>query len=249
MSMMNMNNQQGNSQHQQMPLMIPVTDPSMQQKIWFLETRVKTLEEENRFLQKQASESVLSTGAAAAVQSQLGESQRENVTLQRLLRESQDQQRKTLHELEERLHHEKDIHAKEVERLNSHHREEMKALQTRCDAEIRLRSDSVTSRQLMAFSSGLSNVMGTDLGANASTKELRRYLLLLAERVHSLERQLAATESEHTRQLNELKRVSEFELEVEKQKMGIALKQKNAEIDGFKVQLDSMLDQISRLRK
>jgi len=221
----------------------------MQQRIWFLETRVKSLEEENRFLQKQASESVLSTGAAAVVQSQLGESNRENVTLQRLLKEATEQHKKAIHDAEERVHDARESHSKEIERLTSHHRDEMKALQTRCEAEIRLRSDSVTSRQLMAFSSGLSNVMGTDLGANASTKELRRYLLLLAERVHCLERQLTAAESEHTRQLSELRRVSEFELEVEKQKMGIALKQKNAEIDGFKVELDGMLHQISKMRK
>ena len=240
-------------QHPQMmmptAMMMQAPDPALQQRQWFLETRVRSLEEENRYLQKAATESVLSTGAAAAVQSQLGESQREVVTLQRLLREAQESQRRTIAELDDRLHSERDAHGRELERLTSNHRDEAKALQTRCEAEIRLRSDSVTARQLMAFSSGLANVTGADLGANCTTKELRRYLLLLAERVHCLERQLAAAESEHTRQLSEVRRVAEFELEVEKQKMGVALQQKNAEIGSFRIQLDSMLDQIARLRK
>jgi hypothetical protein len=230
------------------PMLVQVPDAATQQRATMLEARVRSLEEENRFLQRDVAAGSLSTGAAAALQAQLAEAQREVATLQRLLRDSHETHRRTAHELEERLAAERTAAARESERVAAGHRDELKALQTRCDAEIRLRADSVASRQLMAFSSGLANVMGADLGANCGTGELRRYLLLLAERVHCLERQLAAAESEHARQLAEVRRVAEFDLEVERQRMGVALKQKNVEIDSFRVQLDRMLAQIADLR-
>jgi len=73
------------------------------------------------------------------------------------------------------------------------------------------------------------------------------YVRLVTERLHVLEERQIVKENEFATQLAEIKRLAEYELAVEREKCDLLIDQKNNEIRRFRVEMDDLLTDMTRL--
>jgi hypothetical protein len=187
-----------------------------------------------------------SFGLASSLQAQLSSLAAELSLHKRLLAEAQEMTRKTHSDWEDRLLSHRREAAKELQLLRTEHDSEVLRLHARHDAETKaLLAQKEELLRQVATARGGGGVATAD---RLSSKGVQGYLEAVAVKLQLLEHRQLAREAETEREIGEIRRVAAFETALERQKLQLAVEEKNQEILAFKGQLDQLLGDLAQLR-
>eukprot|EP00756_Hemistasia_phaeocysticola_P004640 Hpha_TRINITY_DN12930_c0_g3::TRINITY_DN12930_c0_g3_i1::g.164287::m.164287 len=141
-----------------------------------------------------------------------------------------------LRSLQEQFEMKGQMHASELQKLREQHQVALTEQRKQWDSDVQ-RLQQICDRDRAHV----------DLAALRKGDQLQ-YLNAVKERLDAVERRHAARESEMARALEEAKRMAEFELDVQRQKMDLVIQSKNNDIDRFRLQLDALLGELELLR-
>eukprot|EP01062_Namystynia_karyoxenos_P079445 TRINITY_DN837_c0_g1_i1.p1 TRINITY_DN837_c0_g1~~TRINITY_DN837_c0_g1_i1.p1 ORF type:complete len:1175 (+),score=369.42 TRINITY_DN837_c0_g1_i1:72-3527(+) len=128
-------------------------------------------------------------------------------------------------------------HALELQQLRQSHQDALAEQKSRWDADVqRLEATLAQGREQVQLS-------------HLRKGDQLQYLEAVRERLEAVERRHALRESELTRALDEAKRLARFEVEVQRQKMDLAIQAKNNDIARFKISLEALLGELEVLRE
>ncbi|CUG38431.1 Hypothetical protein, putative, partial [Bodo saltans] len=191
---------------------------------------------------------------ASSLQSQIQALHNELALSRRLLTEAQEQGRLRANENEDRFLRIRSEHQRELSLVREEHNEEMRRCEDRCRAEVKLAMDRaeamITSQQQAADfgSMGRGGRSKHTSGPSSSSQQHQDYLRLVTERLHMLEHRQATQEMDTQREVEEIRRVAQFEISVEKQRTELLVQQKNHEIELFRMELDTLLKDLAQLQ-
>lgn len=183
-----------------------------------------------------------SAGPASLLQSQLHASHEEIAMLRRLLQEAQEAHRQSHLQWEEKLYRQRQEEAREAASAREEHNSELFKLKQAFAAEKQLLLKSFEANE------ALHNDLLSSFHNGVGSKDVQRHLQAVAERLKALEHRQLQKEADSQRAIEEVKRIAEFEMAMEKQKMELLIQQKNHEIDQFRLQLDSLLSDLAQVR-
>eukprot|EP00668_Euglena_longa_P000880 GGOE01001064.1.p1 GENE.GGOE01001064.1~~GGOE01001064.1.p1 ORF type:complete len:809 (-),score=239.76 GGOE01001064.1:174-2600(-) len=201
------------------------------------------LQSENRRLQDEVSRLArllagnLPVGAHASndvevLHQRLGAAQAEAAAQRQIAARAQEVLHRAQLEQTERLHSMLQEQQQARDQLIQQHRKELEAVAVEYQAELQ----AVQERQQMV----------AGLGAGLEGDRVA-YLQCVAARLEALEQHCWLREREVQRTLEETKRMADFELQVEKQKLQLLLQVKNNEIERFRMELDALMEQLTSL--
>jgi putative protein kinase ArgK-like GTPase of G3E family len=127
-------------------------------------------------------------------------------------------------------------HADEISRIHHEHQLELQLFSKRANAMHHLHDHEKHMLENVCAQNGLTK------------KGIDGYLELVAERLQLLESRQLHKEAEARQQIEDIKRVAQFEVELERQKAELALRQKTHEIEQFKLEMDALLSDMGALR-
>eukprot|EP00667_Euglena_gracilis_P002623 EG_transcript_2627 len=193
------------------------------------------LQTENRRLQDEVSRLVRRLAGAApgdveALHQRLGAAEAEAAAQRQIAARAQELLHRAQLEQTERLHAMLQEQQQNRDQLVHQHRKELEAVATEYQEELR----AVRERQQMV----------AGLGGEGDRVA---YLQCVAARLEALEQHCWLREREVQRTLEETKRMADFELQVEKQKLQLLLQVKNNEIERFRMELDALMEQLASL--
>lgn len=180
---------------------------------------------------------------ASSLQSQIQALHNELALSRRLLTEAQEQGRLRANEHEDRVLRLRNEYQRELSLVRDEHNDEMHRAEERFHAELKLamdRAEGMLSQQAEMRLGGI--------GSKHHQSKSHDYLRLVTERLHILEHRQAAQELDAQREIEEIRRVAQFEVAVERQKADLLLQQKNQEIERFRMELDTLLSDLARLQ-
>ena len=186
-----------------------------------------------------------SFGLASSLQTQLNHLSAELALHKRLLLESQEMTRQSNQQWEDRLLQHRRDHAKELQLIRTEHDGEVIRLQSRHDQELKAlidKQEQILSQHRQDLVSGSQKVTAI------SSKGVQGYLEAVGVKLQLLEHRQLSREAETEREIAEIRRVAQFETALEKQKLVLAVEEKNQEIHRFKTQLDQLLSDLAQLR-
>ena len=180
------------------------------------------------------------SGIAATLQLQLEGAYEELAMQRRLLREAQEAQRQAHIMHEERLSAVKRDFQREADHMRQEHQASMEEARRKIhDAE---RMAASTPREILTVPDVVSG------SSKGSGKAVNKFLQLVRERLWAMEQQQASKEREYQRVLDEVRRMANFELNAEREKMDLLVRHKNTEIESYRAQLDELLVELASLR-
>lgn len=139
--------------------------------------------------------------------------------------------------LQEQLDMKSQSHAAELHQMREQHQSALTEQRKQWDADVQ-RLQQINDRDRAHV----------DLASLRKGDQLQ-YLNAVKERLDAVERRHASRESEMARALEEAKRMAEFELDVQRQKMDLVIQSKNNDIERFRLQLDALLGELELLQR
>ncbi|KAJ9468334.1 viral A-type inclusion protein [Diplonema papillatum] len=128
-------------------------------------------------------------------------------------------------------------HEAEVHRLLSTHRVDLDEQKMKWEKDVKNITQSLQQKHFDAPVASLSKQQRMD------------YLGAVRRKLESVEFEYAVKQSDLQRALDETKRMSAFEMDVQKQKLNLIIQSKNNELQKFRLALDSLLDELETLRE
>eukprot|EP00388_Colpodella_angusta_P034274 GDKK01031825.1.p1 GENE.GDKK01031825.1~~GDKK01031825.1.p1 ORF type:complete len:201 (-),score=20.88 GDKK01031825.1:103-705(-) len=195
------------------------------------------------------------------LQQQIVALQSEVAIQKRLITEANEMHRRSVLENEDRIAELKQQHRKEQALQREEAEEEVRRVRRVHQGEIQSLSDAA----IVGNGNPLTNI--TDIATNAhnnskngpshprfdknspqNASAASAYLELVTERLHALEHRQKLRELQVANEVAEIKRLSEFEIQSERQKRVLLAEEKNREILRFRGQLDALLDDLASVR-
>lgn len=192
---------------------------------------------------------------AMTLQQQLQQLHGEVALHKRLLAEAQEASRTQSNSHEDRILRLRQEHQRDLQFHKDQHDEEMRRCEERHQAELRLaldRADAIlqhTKDDMTHFDTATgmpSNKKRS--GVHGASPAVQEYLKLVSERLQLLEHRQAVKELDARKEIDDIRKVAQFEAAVHKQKFDLMIEQKNHEIERFRVELDTLLGDLAQLQ-
>eukprot|EP00754_Rhynchopus_humris_P000303 Rhum_TRINITY_DN10192_c0_g1::Rhum_TRINITY_DN10192_c0_g1_i1::g.37223::m.37223/K16809/QN1; protein QN1 len=132
--------------------------------------------------------------------------------------------------------------ADEVARVGQQWRDDVAQVRARCDEEVRRLAQIVDEGD--ADERRAAAAAAEPPGA----EQRAEYLAAVRRKLRRVERDYALRVAEVQRALDEARRTAAFNLDVQKQRMDLVVQAKNNELERFRIQLDSLLEELCTLR-
>lgn len=174
---------------------------------------------------------------ASSLQGQLQVMQGELVATRRLLLESQEALRTKSDQYEDQIRILRQQHEREIETRMQQAESHMRVIEDKHKSELKLVLDRIDA------SANLAPPVSTKYASKGGA--VQEYLNLVTERLQLLEHRQVAREIDAQREIDEIRRVAQFEHVVEKQKHELIVEQKNQEILRFRSELDRLLSDLA----
>jgi hypothetical protein len=218
---------------------------ALQQENLLLKQQLEALAQSSLASVTAAPPSVAATSfhLASSLQSQIQALHNELALSRRLLTEAQEQGRLRANENEDRFIRIRAEHQRELALVREEHTEEMRRCENRCHAEVKLAMDRAEAELGGSYRGGRKGSASI-----SSSPQHQDYLRLVTERLHILEHRQASQEMDTQREVDEIRRVAQFEIAVEKQRTELLVQQKNQEIEHFRLELDTLLRDLAQLQ-
>ena len=198
------------------------------------------------------STSTSNVGLLSAFQRQVVGLQQELAVHKRLLSEAQEAVRNTVQECDTRIAQARREWGDEIVRMNENHGETLIKMRRSHEDEMRALTTRLAEAKDAASKSFTRSVIegvrgGAKGGSRGSKEGFSEYVQLVTDRLQILEERQIVKEKEFATQIEEIRRLADYELAVEKQKRDLLIDQKNNEIKRFRVEMDELLLDMSRL--
>lgn len=194
------------------------------------------------------------------LQQQIAALQSEIAIHKRLLAEAHELHKRTTLECEDRIADLKQQHRKELALQREESEEEVRRIKRVHQGEMQSLSEIThigggNGALLTDITNSTNNTLNNKQSLPAFNKNspstaaaTSAYLELVTERLHALEHRQKLRELQVAKEVAEIKRLSEFEIQSERQKRTLLIEEKNREILRFRGQIDMLLEDLGALR-